>query len=219
MPHDLSLFSGERQTATDYMAIRADHRFRYEWADGKIASDTFGVDAFCGIGYGTWLLSQSRFVLGIDGSPEAITAANLNFRRLTNLFSASYFPFELPPEKFDFVVALESIEHVRDGAAFYRTLCRALKPGGRLIFSTPCEELLPHRVMGNHFHYQHYTLNETSDLAQANGMELLSFAGQDTYQMTAEGSPDGLLLEEQMQLKDSEPGQFIIVDARKARAA
>jgi SAM-dependent methyltransferase len=219
MPHDLSLNSGERQTATNYSAIRADHRLRYEWADRRIPRATFGVDAFCGNGYGTWLLSQSRFVIGIDGSQEAISAANNSFKRESNFYSASYFPFELPAESLDFVVALESIEHVPNGSAFFEVLCRSLKPQGTLIFSTPCEDFLPHHSTGNHFHFRHYTLGETLDLANSNGMELMHFAGQNTYTITPEGMQGGLLEDEQMILRESEPGQFIIVFCRKSKIA
>ncbi|MFW6731987.1 MAG: class I SAM-dependent methyltransferase [Synechococcus sp.] len=212
--HDLSLHSGERQTATDYEGIRGDHRFRYEWADQRLPVDTYGLDAFCGVGYGTWLLSERRFVLGLDGSADAIATANASYRRSSNLFTTSYFPFDLPSAAFDFVVSLESIEHVADGAGFFAMLCRALKPGGNLIFSTPCEEWLPHAACANHFHHRHYTLAETLQLVQSHGLELVSHAGQDCYRMTAEGPFGGLLPIEEMQLRDAEPGQFTIVHAR-----
>jgi 2-polyprenyl-3-methyl-5-hydroxy-6-metoxy-1,4-benzoquinol methylase len=219
LSHDLSFYSGERQTASEYSAIRADHRLRYEWADRRIPHSTFGVDAFCGNGYGTWLLSKSRYVIGIDGSEEAIQAANHSFRRTSNLFSTSYFPFDLPYRALDFVVALESIEHVADGQAFYEPLCRSIKPGGTLIFSTPCEDLLPHKSTGNHFHHKHYSLEETLNLSRDYGMELMHFAGQNTYYMTPEGMQGSLLPENEMGLKESEAGQFIIVFCRKSITA
>lgn len=215
MTHDLSLHSGERQTATDYLSIRADHRFRYEWADRRIPTGTFGVDAFCGNGYGTWLLSRSRFALGIDGSSEAVSAANASFRRPSNLFTHSYFPFQLPAASLDFAVSLESIEHVLDDSAFFETLCQSIRPGGTLIFSTPCEDLLPHHAMENHFHFRHYSLEEILKLAQSHGMELLHYAGQNTYTLTPEGRPGPLLPEDQMQLRESKPGQFVLVYCHK----
>jgi 2-polyprenyl-3-methyl-5-hydroxy-6-metoxy-1,4-benzoquinol methylase len=215
MIHNLCLHSGERQTATEYTSIRADHRFRYEWSNRRIPRDTFGVDVFCGNGYGTWLLSQSRFVLGIDGSAEAIASADANFRQSTNLFSTSYFPFQLPKSSLDFIVALESIEHVPDGTAFFATMCHALKPGGLLVFSTPCEDFLPLAATANHFHFKHYTLEETLTMAESNSMELMHFAGQNTYYLTEDGKQGGLLPEEQMKLNESQPGQFIIALCRK----
>lgn len=215
MRHDLTLHSGERQTASVYADIRPDHRFRYEWAAARLPGGTFGLDAFCGNGYGTWLLSESRVVWGIDGSAEAIAAANTHYVRPSAFYSAAYYPFQLPAETFDFVVALESVEHVEDGAAFFEVMVRALKPGGHLIFSTPCEEMLPHHATGNHFHFKHYTLAETLALAGSCGLRMESFAGQNTYRFTEDGRQGPLLEWEQMQLQQGQPGQFLIVHARK----
>ncbi len=214
MKHDLSLNSGERQTAVDFASIRADHRFRYEWAAERIPLNGFGLDVFCGNGYGSWLLGDSRFVWGIDGSSEAIDIANKHYRRSSNFFSSSYYPFELPEKTFDFIVALESIEHVSKGDEFFSRICRALKPGGDLIFSTPCEDFLPHSSTGNNFHYKHYTLKETLEMANAEGLKIVSFAGQDTYAITNDGLQGGLLSVESMQLKLGIPGQFIIVHSK-----
>lgn len=211
MTHDLSLHSGERQTAIEYQSIRADHRFRYEWAAERIPSQSFGLDVFCGNGYGTWLLGNSRFVIGIDGSPEAIDLANKHYRRQSTLFALAYYPFELPERSFDFIVALESLEHVADGAQFFCRICRALKPGGNLIFSTPCEDFLPLAATGNHFHYKHYTLDETISLANSHGLSLVSFSGQNTYIIDELGRQGELLPADQMQLKPGYPGQFVIV--------
>ena len=50
--------------------------------------------------------------------------------------------FSLPfqPEKFDCIIASEVIEHVTVPAKFTETLFRALKPGGKLIVTTPYKE-------------------------------------------------------------------------------
>jgi 2-polyprenyl-3-methyl-5-hydroxy-6-metoxy-1,4-benzoquinol methylase len=215
MTHDLSLHSGERQTATSFDQIRADHRFRYEWAHARLPRSGFGLDAFCGNGYGTWLLAQDRIVLGLDGSSEAIRLAEQHFRTPRTHFSVNYFPFELPVSTFDFVVSLESVEHVADGAAFFAGLVASLKPGGLLVFSTPCEDRLPHRMTGNHFHFKHYTLAETLQMASSHGLDLLEWAGQDTYHLQADGRQGALLPEERMQLQPGEPGQFLILLSRK----
>ena len=215
MQHDLSLNSGERQVATAYSAIRADHRFRYEWANSRIPENGFGLDAFCGNGYGTWLLSKSRIVIGMDGSTDAIRQAEQHFKTPSNYFSVNYFPFDLPRQVFDFVVSLESIEHVADGGAFFDRLTACLKPGGHLVFSTPCEDRLPHRMTGNHFHHKHYSLDESLAMASSAQIELLGWAGQDTYNFLADGRQGSLLPEDQMTLKPDETGQFIILHCRK----
>lgn len=214
MGHDLSFHSGERQTASTYDEVRADHRYRYEWADRLIPGHGFGLDAFCGNGYGAWLLSKNRNVLALDGSKEAVIFATEHFTTPSARFAHAYWPFKLPEEAFDFVVSLESVEHVPDGESFFAALAASLKPGGTLIFSTPNEDLLPHAPSGNHFHFKHYTLKETLALARDEGLEIVRWAGQDTYVMQ-EGRMVGHLTDQDMMLRDDTPGQFNIVACRK----
>ena len=214
MDHDLSFHSGERQTASTYDEVRADHRYRYEWADRLIPSQGYGLDAFCGNGYGAWLLSKTRNLLAFDGSKEAVVFATEHFATPSARFAHAYWPFSLPHGVFDFVVSLESVEHVPDGAQFFTALVQSLKPGGMLVFSTPNEELLPHAPSGNHFHYKHYTLEETLALAVGEGLEIVAWAGQDTYLMQ-DGRMVGHLTDLDMTLKDQRPGQFNIVACRK----
>lgn len=216
--HDLTLNSGERQVATEFAAIRADHRFRYAWADARLPAGGFGLDAFCGNGYGTWLLAQSRTVLGIDGSSEAIRLAEVHYRSPRTFFATQYFPFELPTEVFDFVVSLESVEHVADGQGFFQQLVDSLKPGGQLVFSTPCEDHLPLAMTGNHFHFRHYSLDETLALAGSCGLTLIEWAGQNTYQMQPDGRQGALLPESEMGLTGDRAGQFTLVLCQKGAA-
>jgi SAM-dependent methyltransferase len=215
MHHDLSLHSGERQVAARYDDIRADHRFRYEWADKKLPMNGFGLDVFCGNGYGTWLLSRNRVLLGIDGSSEAIRQAEQHYRRNSVFFSTAYYPFDLPVKVFDFVVSLESIEHVENVSAFFSSLAKSLKPGGVFIFSTPCEDKLPHTATGNHFHYRHYSFEETMRLAQSNGLALIDWAGQDCYAFDHNGMQGSLLTDEEMKLRETTIGQFLVVQCIK----
>jgi SAM-dependent methyltransferase len=213
--HDFRFLSGERQTAATYAGIRADHRARYEWADAMIAADGFGLDAFCGNGYGAWLLSRSRTVFAVDGSAEAVAFADEHFKTPRTFFSHACYPFELPAEAFDFVVSMESIEHVEDGVGFFRCMLESLRPGGMLAFSTPCEEELPLTKTGNPFHHRHFGLEETLELASSGGLEIVSWAGQDCYQLTSERRQGNLLAPEQMLLKPRTRGQFTVVLARK----
>lgn len=215
--HDFSLNSGERQVATRYEDIRADHRFRYEWIDDRLPEGGSGIDAFCGNGYGTWHLSKKRHVWGIDGSNEAIRLAEQHYKTPTAFFSQSFYPFKLPNEHFDFAVSLESIEHVEDGTSFFTCLVQSIKPGGLLFFSTPCEKYLPHAVLSDifHFHYKHYTFEETANLALTHGLEIIDWAGQDVYSFLPNGKPTPLLDHAAMQLKQGEFGQFLIFCCRK----
>src|SRR5687768_8372438 len=74
------------------------------------------------------LLSKKRSVWGIDGSKDAVRLAEECFRTPRAMFSVGYFPFELPTAAFDFIVSLESVEHVSDSAGFLSCIVQALKP-------------------------------------------------------------------------------------------
>lgn len=221
MPHkDFSLNSGERQTATQYLSIRADHRFRYEWADAIIPAGGRGLDVFCGNGYGTQRLAGGgrsdggRYVIGIDGSAEAIALANRCYGGPGHDFVAVEWPFEIAAASWDFIVSLESIEHVPDGEAMFAAMAAALTPGGWLVYSTPNETLLPLAGMGNHFHHRHYTHAQTIALADHNGLVVKRYAGQDVYLMEGR-RPTGVLNPDRMKLRENQPGQFTIVAAQK----
>lgn len=215
MPHDFSLNSGERQTATQYLSIRADHRFRYEWADAIIPAGGKGLDLFCGNGYGTQRLAASgREVIGVDGSGEAIALARRCYDGPRQLFLAALWPFEIATASWDFIVSLESIEHVADGAAMFAAMAAGLRPGGWLVYSTPNETLLPHAGMANHFHFRHYTHAQTIALADHNGLVVQRYAGQDVYVMEGK-RPVGALNPDRMKLRENQPGQFTIVAAQK----
>jgi 2-polyprenyl-3-methyl-5-hydroxy-6-metoxy-1,4-benzoquinol methylase len=216
MAHDLSFHSGERQVATSYSEIRADHRYRYEWADSLIPVGGYGLDLFCGNGYGAWLLSRTRHVLAIDGSAEAVRFAEQNYQTDKVRFSTGYWPFSLPREVFDFVVSLESIEHVADGGGLFEALVDSLKPGGSLLFSTPCAERLPLAQSGNHFHHKHYELEESLQLGNSRGLSLVDWVGQDTYAMAEDMTIRAILEDDAMRLKPQTPGQFVMFHCRKS---
>lgn len=46
-------------------------------------------------------------------------------------------PLPFPDAHFDYVFSIEGIEHFENPWTFVKELCRVLKPGGRLIISTP----------------------------------------------------------------------------------
>ncbi|ASD27352.1 MAG: methyltransferase domain-containing protein [Brevundimonas diminuta] len=175
-----------------------------------IAAGGHGLDAFCGNGYGAELLSRTRTVLGLDGSSEAVAFTNQHFKSPRTLYAHAYWPFEWPHETYDFVVSLESLEHVPDGDLFFAALVRSIKPGGHLIFSTPNEDLLPHASTGNHFHFRHYTLAESLDLARNAKLDIVAWASQDCYQID-DGRQGALLHESQFRLKPKIAGQFTII--------
>ncbi len=116
------------------------HKSRYQFASQFVADKTV-IDIACGTGYGSALLADhggARQVFGIDISADAVDYAMRRYQRPNASFlvgSAESIP--LGDQTADVVVSFETIEHVQDAVAVIQEFSRALRPGGRLIISTP----------------------------------------------------------------------------------
>jgi 2-polyprenyl-3-methyl-5-hydroxy-6-metoxy-1,4-benzoquinol methylase len=222
---DYSLYSGERQTAADLDQIRKDHTARYRLAADFLekhygqAAALEGYDVFCGIGYGTFMLSEglkNAKITGIDGSTEAIELANRCYRTPGTTYRQEFFPFELPENSADFFVSLESLEHVQAEESFLGLIERTLKPRGILIISVPNEEKWKLDVNAQHFHFRHYKPAELTEKLKGFGFELIRRYGQDIYKMSPslkkEGQEDSSVMED---LKPDYDGQCCIYICRK----
>lgn len=171
---DYSLKSGERYHTLDLNLIGGDHLWRYRHAISSVkqtGKKLFGADIFCGSGYGTALAAQQldASILAIDGSAESVAIAGEKLLDPNILWAAKLFPFDLPHECFDFVMSMESIEHVKDHESFFWVLARSLKPGGQLFISSPDESIEPYN--GYKWHWRHYVPSEIRELAKQSGLE------------------------------------------------
>jgi SAM-dependent methyltransferase len=90
------------------------------------------LDVGCGTG---WLAEHFRDYTGIDGSPEAVAAAQAKGRSIQQGDVDQPLPFE--DASFDAVVLKDLLEHVADPVAVVREVGRVLKPGGRVFASSP----------------------------------------------------------------------------------
>ena len=185
---DYGYDSGERQTATCYGEIRTDHRNRYDFAAKVLASSGgVGLDCFCGNGYGTLYLARAlgARMTGIDGSAEAISVAKTHFSSDRVVYRHELFPFQLPEESYDFIISVESLEHVKDGEGLLSVLSGALKCGGALLVSVPNEDALPlaeNRAFFG-FHERHYSHADLIAIARSCNLRHEVEAGQNVYQM------------------------------------
>ena len=78
-------------------------------------------------------------------------AANVEFRRMCVP------PLGFGDESFDFVITFQVIEHIDDDAAFVREIARVLRPGGRMILTTPNA---PMSLTRNPWHVREYRIDE-----------------------------------------------------------
>jgi ubiquinone/menaquinone biosynthesis C-methylase UbiE len=177
---DYSLKSGERYSSLDLNLIGGDHLWRYRYVVSRLKDSRkrlFGVDIFCGSGYGSKLVATELDVslLAIDGSQEAILQASEKIHNPNILWTSKVFPFDLPDESFDFVMSMESIEHVRDFDTFFWLLTKSLKKGGTLFLSCPNESVTPYS--GYQWHFRHFVPQEMRALAfKCNMLEVNAFS-------------------------------------------
>lgn len=147
--------------------VRYQHVTRYEWLVDLIKGCEV-IEAACGTGYGSRIMIEggARRVDSFDLSPETISKARkdhdiegLNFE----VGDATNLP--VPDRSYDVYVSLETIEHIENDRAFLSEAARVLKPGGKLICSTPNRALTnPGTSIGDHpfnpHHVREYTYAE-----------------------------------------------------------
>ena len=93
------------------------------------------LDVGCGVGQVVKALQNDGFdAQGVDVSEPNIRKANEHVGHCT-LYDGKQLPFE--DNTFQSVGAFNVLEHVDEPEAFIRELIRVLKPGGRLVISSP----------------------------------------------------------------------------------
>ena len=112
---------------------------RYEFSLNFIKDGDICLDAACGSGYGSELLSRkAKEVIGLEIDEHALKFARDHYQKGKIVFHKSDLtqPLDLPDDYFDTIVSIETIEHISNHGAMLGEFRRVLKPGGFLIVST-----------------------------------------------------------------------------------
>jgi SAM-dependent methyltransferase len=158
-------FTGERYTSDVSGPIRHQHHHRYLFA-ARFCADRDVLDVACGEGYGSALLGAvARRVRGVDLDPETVTFAERNYATPNVSFRQGDAARLEEREAFDVVISFETIEHLVEHDAFIDGVCRALRPGGLLIISSPDKTIYTDAdEYKNEFHQHELDRAEYKDL-------------------------------------------------------
>ena len=156
----------DRQVKPTIDLIHPGHVARYEFAKSRV--NGFVLDAACGVGYGSWLMSDVADVVGVDIEPEAIEYAKTHYAGPDYRVGK----VEDIDARYDWVVSFETIEHLeRPDLALL-----AFRNSEKLIVSTPNELEFPFRPedhAGSKYpHVRHYVPEEFDALLTSCGWKV-----------------------------------------------
>ncbi len=164
---DASLtFTGERFLPEVRGAIWYEHWHRYV-AVAPLTPGKRVLDAACGEGYGSYLLSRSAAsVIGVDVSPDAVAHASQRYKHPNLAFTTgSVAALPLPDASVDLVVSFETIEHLHAQSAMLAEFRRVLAPDGVLVISSPNRPVYNEGGGSeNHYHVRELDRDELASL-------------------------------------------------------
>lgn len=108
-----------------------------------------------GSGYGVAIISPvARSFVTVDKHDSGLDFSgfnNVEFRKMRVP------PLGFPDSSFDYVITFQVIEHIRKDREMIREIHRVLRPGGKLIISTPNRKM---SLTRNPWHVREYTTEE-----------------------------------------------------------
>lgn len=196
--YPLEVLRNERQLHMDMTrepGRRSDaHIIRYKLARDFIRPGDTILDIACGLGYGAAMMSYgsgAARIIGVDNSEFAIDYAKGNFGsdpRLDFRCADGDDLNWLGDASVDYVVSMETLEHLPDPDKFLATIARVLKPAGRIFVSVPNMWVDEHGNDPNEHHLHIY------DLAKLRAQLSAQFELEGIWEQTAGGAfklPDG----------------------------
>jgi SAM-dependent methyltransferase len=161
-------FTGERFTPECVREIAYEHWHRYGWA-ARLVQGKRVLDAACGEGYGSHLLSQAASrVIGIDLDEGAIKHARRRYGSENLEFQcADCTRLPLPDDSVDVVVSFETLEHLAEHDQLLAEFRRVLAPDGFLLLSSPDRKTYSDESgYDNPFHVRELYRDELESLLQ-----------------------------------------------------
>jgi len=191
------LDSGERQVGKTLEEIRLDHVNRYKFASECITKkNSIIIDAACGVGYGSYILSKNKnvnFIQAVDISEESLIHATKYFNsNKIKYIRADLESDDLPVQKADYFISFETIEHLSNPEKFIKKISNLIKKNGIFIGSTPNEEIMPYIKQNFLYHTRHFTEDDLKELLLKYGFsEIIFFQQKKDKNFTISKRKDG----------------------------
>jgi SAM-dependent methyltransferase len=154
------------------------HEAAYLWF-APLCAGAVVLEAGCGEGYGADLLAGvARRVLALDYDPAAVAHVRRAYPRVRAV-RGNLAALPLGPAALDMVANLQVIEHLWDQEGFLAECVRVLRPGGRLLVTTPNRVTFsPGRDTPlNPFHTRELSGGELAGLLRGAGLRVRRLAG------------------------------------------
>ncbi len=166
VPYQKLAFTGERFVPEESGNIAIEHLHRYLSAI-KLVKSKVVLDIASGEGYGSDLLAEhAAHVFGVDIAVDAIEHARGKYKRSNLEFhvgDCTHIP--LADQSVDIIVSFETLEHYTQHDASFVEFKRVLKPGGKLLISSPDKKYYTDdRNFHNEFHLKELYEQEFRDL-------------------------------------------------------
>lgn len=143
----LSVLAAEKWLHMDMLrepGTRSDaHLARYRWACRYVPPQALVLDAACGLGYGSAIITDCtspRRLVSVDLSEYAINYARTAYaprRPALEFVQGDVMTLPIEDGAADAMISFETIEHVENPEVFLREVHRVLRPGGCFVGSVP----------------------------------------------------------------------------------
>jgi len=136
------------------------HMIAYSEAANLVSGHILEIGS--GEGYGIeYLASKAEQYYAVDKFHSQYNLSDSDKKKV-HFYQMSVPPLDnIADDSFDFVISFQVIEHIKNDDFFIREIYRVLKPGGKLILTTPNREM---SITRNPWHIREYLSSELQNL-------------------------------------------------------